>query len=438
MSPLPLRSIAKVLLALVLIALALLGILFLTRGTPLATVTGVGEPAGVAPVGSPDFRRLIELYTGTSIEPGHEIRVLQDGGMFPLMFAEMRTARRTLTVQIYYADPGRVATSLREVLEDRAAAGVRVLFLYDAFGSTLGEAYLDSLRAVGVTVAQFRPVKWYSLHKAQQRAHTRAVVIDGRIGYTGGFGIADMWWGGNEDWPREWRDTNVRFTGPAVAQLQGAFGISWVEATGQLLTGELFYPDGAEPGATDGADAGARAGVVYSAPAIGSTVAERMLALSIAGASRRLYIANAYYAPDDDFRRLLIAAAERGVDVRILVPGPRTDIPVVRRAGRATYQPLLEAGVRIYEYLPTMMHSKVLTADGVWSLIGSMNFDNRSLALNEETVLAIDDAGTARILEQRILSGIAQADEITLTEHSERPWHAKLVERAALLLARVL
>lgn len=424
-----LRTIAVTVLTLVVLTFALLGLLLATRGTPLTRVTGFGADDQLAPIGSPTFRAMANLYADTELETGHDVRILADGdGTFPLLLAELAGARRTIAVQIYYADPGAFATRFREALEARARAGVRVLYLYDAFGSTLSDAYHDSLAAAGVEVAEFRPVKWYSLHKAQNRAHTRAVVIDGTVGYTGGFGIADKWW---LEGPDEWRETNVRFTGPAVRRLQAAFGTAWVEATGTLLTGAPFFV----PADTTGS---AIAGLVYSAPALGSSVAERLFALTIAGARERLYIANAYFVPDDDFRRLLVAAAERGVDVRLLVPGHDTDVPIVRLAGRGIFEELLRGGVRVYEYTPTMMHAKTLSADGVWTLIGTANFDNRSMAMNEEVVLAVDDAGVAADHDRLFLADLGRARELTLDRFAERGWFEKLKEKGALTLSRLL
>ena len=214
----------------------------------------------------------------------------------------------------------------------------------------------------------------------------RGIVIDSRIGWTGGFGIDDKWFGDGRS-NGSWRETNVRFEGPAVRQLQAAFAAAWVEATGVMFTGRATLAP-QENGVT-------AAGLLYTSPTLGSTAAERFFALSIAGARKTLYITNAYFAPDRNFVELLAAAARRGVDVRILTAGARTDVNIVRLAGRAWYDTLLAAGVRVYEWQPSTLHAKTFVVDGEWSTVGSMNFDNRSMALNDEATLMVLDRTSA-------------------------------------------
>jgi len=228
-------------------------------------------------------------------------------------------------------------------------AGVDVFFLHDAFGTQdLPLSYFEKLRAGGVRVAVFRPVRWYTLDRSNHRLHVRGIVIDGATAYTGGFGFDDQWLG-NGKHPQQWRETNVRFAGPAVEQLQAAFIANWAEATGQLLTGErLRPPRGAAVVATVGADSGSDAALVNSPPLEGSTTAERLIAFSIASARRRLYIANAYFVPDPDFVQLLVDAAGRGVDVRLLTGGAYTDVKTTRLAARSRYAVLLAAGVPLW------------------------------------------------------------------------------------------
>jgi cardiolipin synthase A/B len=426
---------ALVTVGLIALLFAFIGIAYSTRGTPLETVRAFGDPSGPPAVSEPLFRHTVELYTGAALAPGGRVEVLPNGERtYPRLWADLRSATRSITVQMYFYEPGRVADTLKAILSERARAGVRVLFLHDAFGAEeLSKDYIDSLRAAGVHDASFRPVHWYSLHKAQTRSHIRVVVVDGRVGYTGGFGIADKWLGDghSED---QWRDTNVRFTGPAVAQLQAAFAAGWVEATGQLITGELFFP--LQQWQADGA--GPLAGLLHMAPTIGSTPAERFLALSIAGARKRLYIANSYFVPDDDFRRLLIAAAKRGVDVRVLTTGPKTDVKTTRWAGRARYEELLEGGVKIYEYMPTMMHAKTLVADGLWSSVGTMDFDNRSLAFNDESNLNVLDAAVAATMDSLFLDDLKYAHEIKLQEFRRRSLVERALEGWATAMSRLL
>jgi cardiolipin synthase len=286
-----------------------------------------------------------------------------------------------------------------------------------------------------VQTAAFRPLKLTALNTVHHRSHNRVVVVDGRIGYTGGFGIDDKWLGNGRQ-KDQWRDTNARFTGPAVRQLQATFAACWAEATGELLTGPLLFPDDGLSSAAS--EDGMLAGVLHATPSVGSTEAERFLALSIAGARKTLYITNSYFVPDRDFRRLIGDAARRGVDVRVLTTGDETDIRSTLYAGRARYHHLLAAGVRIYEYRPTMMHAKTLVVDGIWVAVGSMNADNRSLSFNEEANLLALDSTLGASLDQMFFEDLQYSDEIKLEEFRKRPWHRKLVERAAYGMWRIL
>jgi cardiolipin synthase A/B len=428
-----LRIAALSFVGVVLILFALIGYLTTTRGTPTRAVVPFGDthPPGI---GDTLFQRSIELLTSTDLNRGHKVEPLFDGnGTYPRFWQDLRSAQSTVLLQMYFCKPGVVADSLKRVLTDVAGRGARVLALFDAFGcSSLSEPYLDSLRSAGVRVAKFRPVKWYTLHKAQNRSHTRVVVVDGKTAYTGGFGIADYWLGDGHS-PEQWRETNVRFTGPAVQQMQAAFATAWAEATGELLTGPALFRR-SEPGDS----AGATAGLLYAQPVAGSTAAERFLVLTISGARRRLYITNAYFVPDDDLRRMLKAAARRGVDVRVLTAGEATDVKTTRLAGRRFYEELLRAGVRIYEFRPTMIHSKTIVADDRWVTIGSMNFDNRSVAFNEETNLLVDDRGVAAQLVSKFSEDLTHSDEIILREFAQRSWGARFLERLASGVANML
>src|SRR5918992_2081077 len=239
----PAARVSLVLLAVVLVLLALVGVLTLTRGTPVRMVLALGDRDGPPAASDSLFTRTMELYTGVHIEPGNRVEELLNGdGTYPRLWRDLAAARETITAQMYYALPGAVADTFQKYLMQRARAKVRVLLLLDAFGAQhLKEEWRDSLRAAGVKVSTLRKLRWYSLHNASDRSHVRAVVVDGRVGYTGGFGLADYWLGDgrHED---QWRETNVRFEGPAVAQLQAAFAAAWAEANGELLTGDLFFP----------------------------------------------------------------------------------------------------------------------------------------------------------------------------------------------------
>ena len=418
-------------LALVLI---LIGILSVTRGTPVKTVIAEGDRGGPPDVNDPLFPRTIELFTGTYLDPGNNVQILLNGdGTYPFLWKDMASAKRTLTVELYYSQPGAVADTIAKYLKERARAHVRVLVLLDAFGSQpLKSEWIDGLRKAGVEFAWLRPLRWYTLHKAAQRSHVRAIVVDGRVGYTGGFGLADYWLGdGHHD--GQWRETNVRFEGPSVAALQAAFASGWAEATGELLTGDMFFPAAAF---ADGGNV--NAGLMHSIPSIGSTSAERYLALSIAGARKTLYITNSYFVPNDDFCNLLIKAVKRGVDVRVLTVSSKTDVKTTWYAGRALYENLLSQGVRIYEYQPTMMHAKTIVVDGLFSAIGSMNFDNRSLAFNNEAQLLSLDPGVGQKMDSVFMDDIRYAAEMKLDTFRQRPWTGKVLEWGAQKLRRLL
>ena len=426
------KRLAAVLGVLTVLAFALIGALTVTRGTPVRRVLAIGDDR-LPGVRDSVFIRTIELFAGMKVERGNSVEVLANGSVYPRLWADIASAKQTVTVQMYFSKPGAVADSFAKYLADRARAKVRVLVLLDAFGSQeLAGRWAESLKQAGVEVAWLRPLHWYTLHRAATRSHVRVVVVDGRVGYTGGFGIADYWLG-NGHAENEWRESNARFEGPTVAQLQAAFASGWAEATGELITGDLFFPPQsfAEVGTV-------QAALLHSIPTAGSTPAERFMALSITGARRTLYVSNSYFVPDDDFRRLLVRAAKRGVDVRILTAGDKSDVKTTLYAGRARYPELLEGGVRVYEYQPTMMHAKTFVVDGVWSTVGSLNFDNRSLVFNNESNIVALDERVGATLDSLFLDDLRYSKEIRLDEFGRRSWVEKLLEWGASTLQRVL
>jgi cardiolipin synthase A/B len=429
------KRVALVLGILLLAALALIGVLSITRGTPVRAVVAIGDREGPPAVSDSLFAQSMELYTGLRMTRGNAAQQMLNGvGTYPQLWRDLRSAKRTITVQMYYSQPGAVADTMAAVLKDRARAGVRVLFVLDAFGSqNLKEEWADSLRAAGVELALLRQLHWYSLHNASDRSHVRVVVVDGQIGYTGGFGLADYWLG-NGRAKDQWRETNVRFEGPAVMGLQAAFAAAWAECTGELIAGDIFFPKRAfAPN-----DGGVTAGLFFSSPTTGSTPAERYIALSIASARKTLYVANSYFVPDDDFRKLLKQARQRGVDVRILTVSKETDVKTTWWAGRSRYEELLGAGVRIYEYQPTMMHAKTFIVDGQWGSIGSMNFDNRSLAFNNESNFSFLDATLGAQMDSTFMDDLTRSKEITLAEFRQRPWYDRVIEYVAAAFSRLL
>jgi cardiolipin synthase len=428
------KYIAIAALVLFGVILALIGILSVTHDTPVRSVIAEGDKDGPPSVDDPLFARSIELFTGTHIDPGNNVQILLNGdGTYPQLWKDIAAAQRTITVQMYYSQPGAVADTLAKYLIERAEHKVRVLLLLDAFGSQpLKHDWIERLKHAGVEVVWLRPLRWYTLQKAAQRSHVRVVVVDGTIGYTGGFGLADYWLGDgkHED---QWRETNVRFEGPTVGALQAAIAAAWAEATGELLTGDVFFPR------RTFADVGeVQAGLMHSIPSTGSTPAERFLALSIVGARKTLYVTNSYFVPGENFMQLLLSAAHRGVDVRVLTVSDKTDVKTTWYAGRTYYEKLLEGGVRIYEYEPTMMHAKTMVVDGMWSYIGSMNFDNRSLSFNDESLLVALDRRIGAQMDSIFMDDITRSKEIKLEEFRKRPLSGKILEWGAQKLRRVL
>jgi cardiolipin synthase len=428
------KRVSVVLGILILGALALIGILSMTRGTPVKAVVAIGDKNGPPSITDSLFSRSMELYTGLHLSKGNAVEQANNGDVYTKLWKDLHAARHTITVQMYYSQPGVVADTMAAILKARARAGVRVLLVLDAFGSqNLKKEWADSLRAAGVEIGLLRQLHWYSLHNASDRSHVRAVVVDGEVGYTGGFGLADYWLGDGKH-KDQWRDSNARFEGPAVMGLQAAFAAAWAETTGELIAGETFFPKKA----FETVDGGVQAGIFFASPTTGSTPAERFIALSIASARKTLYVANSYFVPDDDFRKLLIEARQRGVDVRILTVSSETDVKSTWWAGRSRYEELLKGGIRIYEYQPSMMHSKTFIVDGRWGSIGSMNFDNRSLAFNNESNLAFLDARLGAEMDSTFLDDLTRSKEITLAEFQKRPWYEHVIENGASLLSRIL
>jgi cardiolipin synthase len=419
----------------IVVVMFVIGVLTVTHGTPVRNVIAPGGDNAPPAVSDSLFAQTMELYTGMHLGGGNAVQLMLNGdGSYPQFWKDLKSAKHTLTVQMYYCEPGQVADTMRDILAERAKAGVRVLVLLDAFGSgpLRKTNFEEVVTKAGGRVAWLRPLRWWALNRAATRSHARAIVIDGRIGWTGGFGLADYWLGdGHHD--GQWRESNVRFEGPAVAALQAAFAAGWAEATGGLLTGETFFPDQSfEPAGN------VVAGLMFTVPSMGSTPAERYLALSIAGAKKTLYITNSYFVPDQEFRNLLKHAAQRGVDVRVLTAGDRSDVKTTVYAGRWYYEELLEQGVKIYEYGPTMMHAKTLVADGLWSSVGSMNFDNRSMAFNNESNLDVLDARFGEQMDSVFMDDLKYSKEITLPVWRRRSLFEKTIEWGAEKLWRVL
>ncbi|MGE5414374.1 MAG: phospholipase D-like domain-containing protein, partial [Syntrophomonadaceae bacterium] len=294
------------------------------------------------------------------------------------------------------------------------------------WGSSLGPLEAE-MTAAGARVRVYKPLKLYSIDRVGNRTHRRILTVDGRVGFCGGVGIDDRWKGNARD-PSEWRDTMIEIEGPVVTQLQHVFAQDWIHTTGEVLNGDAQFP-AVEPAGTMEAQA------IAAARADSISMSKLVLYMAIQAARRRIWIENAYFVPDRQIREGLAAAARRGVDVRVIVPGAHTDSPNVRFASRYHYGALLEAGVGIYEYRPTMMHNKVMVVDGIWSTIGSINFVNRSMTKNAEVNFAVYDRGFAAEVERMVLADLARCDVLTEAQWKKRGVFSRIGELFFFLFA---
>ena len=381
------------------------------------------------PIGSPDYFRSIGVLLGPAPLDGNRVQALQNGDqIFPAMLAAIRSAKRTITFETYIYWSGEVGRAFADALAERGRAGVRVHVLLDWVGSQkIDNALLSTMRAAGVEIELYRPLHWYHLSRLNNRTHRKLLVIDGRIGFTGGVGIADKWAGHAQD-ADHWRDSHYRAEGPVVAQMQATFLDNWTKVTGVVLHGNDYFP-AIEPAG------GARAQTFSSSPEGGADSMQLMYLLAITSATRSIDLASAYFVPDDLTRNALIDAIKRGVKVRLILPGPIIDTDVVRRASRAGWGLLLAAGAQIHEYQPTMFHVKVMIVDGLLVSVGSTNFDVRSFRLNDEANLNVYDPAFAAAQVAVFERDLAMSQRITFEAWQARPWYEKLLERTAALLS---
>ncbi|HEU5041555.1 MAG TPA: phospholipase D-like domain-containing protein [Gemmatimonadales bacterium] len=378
-------------------------------------------------VEDPQFARAMGSLLGPALVGGNRITPLRNGDrIFPAMLDAIRAARRSINFETYIYWSGDIGREFAEALSERARAGVPVRVLLDWVGAgKIDEALVERMEEAGVIVLRYHPLKWYNLGRLNNRTHRKLLVVDGVVGFTGGVGIADEWRGDAQD-PHHWRDSHFLVEGPVVAQLQAAFMDNWIETRGEVLHGEEYFPALRT--------VGPQCGQVFQSSSDGGSESVRLMyLLSIASAGKRLRIANAYFVPDDLAVRHLVDAARRGVEVEIVVPGRYIDFTVVRKASRARWGPLLEAGIAIYEYQPTMYHTKVMIVDDLWVSVGSTNFDSRSFKLNDEANLNILDPELAAELARHFEEDKRRSQRVTLEEWRARPWRQKLQERTAEL-----
>jgi cardiolipin synthase len=314
-----------------------------------------------------------------------------------------------------------------EAIAAKARSGVTVKILLDAVGSsTIGDEILETLKASGCQTHWYHPVSWYSINRVNNRTHRKSMVIDGRVGFTGGAGIADQWLGHAQD-PEHWRDIQIRIEGPAVTPLQTGFAQNWLETTGEMVSGDAYFPAPRPSGALD-------AQSILSDPETGSSAVRIMYYLSIVCARKSILIANSYFVPDKQAIDILVDAKRRGVDVKIMVSGVHNDNQIARDNSVRLYGKLLEAGVEIYEYNRTMLHHKFMVCDGVWSTAGTTSFDNRSFGLNDENNVCVYDREFAAKWTGIFMDDLSACRRVTLDEWRGRGVMTKAREMIASLL----
>jgi len=375
----------------------------------------------------PQFIRSMGLLLGPPVTSGNRFEVLVNGDeIFPSMLEGIASAQKTITFETFIYWSGAIGEQIARALSEKARAGVAVHVLLDWVGSQkMDRQYLQMLKDAGAEVIQYHKPHWTGLGRMNDRTHRKLLVIDGRIGFTGGVGIAQEWTGHAQD-DMHWRDSHFRVMGPVVGHMQAVFMDNWIKATGNVLHGPDYFPEADEAG--DGL-----AHMFSSSPSGGSDDMQLMYLMAITTATHSIHLASAYFVPDRLTINAIVESAKRGVDVRILTPGRHIDTHTVREASRACWGPLLEAGVQMFEYQPTMFHVKLLVVDEYLVSVGSTNFDSRSFKLNDEANLNIYDTAFARRQTQIFADDLANSRRVTLDDWNSRPWTRKLVDRAVAL-----
>jgi cardiolipin synthase A/B len=379
---------------------------------------------------SEHFVRVLESTCLVTLKDGNKVEVFTNGSAFyPAMLDAIRGARETINLECYIFKKGKIGDAFVEALTERARAGVRVTVVLDAIGSlgTFRETAAP-LREAGCRIEAYQAMTWYRLSRLNNRTHREILVVDGRVAFVGGAGVAD-WWAEGDGRKPMWRDMMARVEGPVVPDIQGVAAENWLECCGEILTGPETYK------AYERAD-GVQAFVLKSSPSDRSTVSRVLFQTLIEAANTRVRISTPYFLPDKAFRRALVRTARRGVDISVVVPGPTTDQRWVRLASRRMYGQLLEAGIRIYEYEPGMTHVKMLVVDDLWSAIGTTNLDNRSFEHNDEVNLTCRSEAVAARLSADNEADIGRSRALTLDGWRRRPVWEKLLGSIAWVLER--
>jgi cardiolipin synthase len=395
---------------------------YLTTPISLAPRYGLSHQFEIA---SQEFLDTMAGATGAPFIPGNSVELLNNGDEFyPRMLDAIASAQHSITIEAYIYWAGEVGLEFAQALAQRAHNGVVVKILLDAIGSSsIGSEILHTLEEGRCQVAWYNPIHWYTIGRFNNRTHRKSLIVDGRVAFTGGAGIADHW-RGQARGPHEWRDMQIRVEGPAVTPLQTGFALNWQQSTGELLSGSLYYPSVPESGPL-------RVQTVLSSPDSGDSTARIMYYLSIVCARKSIYIANPYFVPDAVAIETLMDAKRRGIDVRIMVSGIRNDNWIARQNSVRLFGRLLDAGIEIYEYNRTMLHHKTMVVDGVWLTIGTTNFDNRSFAHNEESNVCIYDRALGRLLQHIFKDDMAVCERVTRRKWKQRGVWARIQEFVA-------
>jgi cardiolipin synthase len=380
----------------------------------------------------PQFRHELGVLLGPPILDGNRVENFENGDeIFPAMLAAVRSAKHSITFETYIYWSGDIGRKFADALVERSQAGIPVHVLVDWVGSQKMEnALIDRMEQAGVQFKLYHPLRWYHLVRMNNRTHRKVLVVDGRIGFTGGVGIADQWEGNAED-PEHWRDSHYRIEGPAVAQMQAAFMDNWIKTTGQVLRGAEYFPSLTAIGDASGQ-------VFTSSPTGGADSMLLMYLMAISSAVKTIDLSAAYFVPDPLTLDALADALSRGVRVRIIVPGEHIDTEIVRKASRASWGGLLAAGATIHEYQPTMFHCKMLVVDSLLVSVGSTNFDMRSFRLNDEANLNVYDPQFAREVTEVFEQDLQRTKQITFDMWRDRPWHEKALENISAMFSSQL
>ncbi len=377
-----------------------------------------------------DFLYTIQSTCQAALHHGNRVAIYTNGAEFyPAMLEAIRSATRSVNMECSIFQPGAIADQFIEALSDRARKGLNVTIVVDAIGSfNLWGRPVRRLREAGCRIESYQTLRWYSLARINNRTHRELLVIDGRLAFVGGAGVAD-WWALPTKKRRPWRDTMARCEGPIVAALQGVAAENWLECCGEILSGPEYYPNLDPVGETT-------AFVIRSSPSDRATASRVTFQLLMEGADRHVHISTPYFLPDRALRRSLRSIAKRGVEVQVIVPGRYTDQRWVRLASRRMWGELLRDGVRIFEYRATMTHAKVLIVDGLWAVLGTTNIDNRSFEHNDEVNVGLRDRSVAARLQEDYERDLGDSHEVTLEAWRRRPLWEKVVGPFVWILER--